>query len=245
MKCLIVVLLALCNVASAQVRIHAHNDYQKAEPLVNALRNKAYSLEADVYLVNDTLKVAHNKNELATAPTLFSEYLQPIIHLFQTHHDHISDDSNYAPILMVDIKENGESALQALVKLLSAYPSVFDRSINKAAVQIVISGERGSMWTVWPATILFDGRPNENYDAATLERVAFVSDSYLHYSDHSKNNADTLLHQAAEKVHAMKKLFRLWAIPDNPASWDHLLQLGVDIINTDKITECRNYFSRH
>ena len=130
------VLLAFHFVVAAQpVRIHAHNDYQKAEPLVNALRNRVYSLEADVYLINDKLKVAHNKNELAAAPTLFSEYLEPIISLFQAYHGHISADSNYAPILMIDIKENGDAALSALVQLLSGYPSVFDRSINPAAVQ--------------------------------------------------------------------------------------------------------------
>jgi alkaline phosphatase len=239
------VLLAVSATVAAQpVRIHSQNDYQKAEPQVNALRNKVYSVEADVYLVNDTLKVAHNKNELATAPTLFSEYLEPVIHLFQTHHNRMGNDSSYAPILMVDIKENSEASLRALVKMISAYPFVFDRRINKSAMQVVISGERGRNWTAWPALILFDGRPDENYDAATLERVVFVSDSYLHYADGSKNKTDSLIRHAAEKVHAMKKLFRLWAIPDNPASWDHLLQLGIDIINTDKVTECRNYFSR-
>jgi alkaline phosphatase len=40
----------------------------------------------------------------------------------------------------------------------------------------------------------------------------------------------------------MDKLLRLWAIPDNPASWKRLQQLGVDIINTDKPAECRSYF---
>ena len=240
------VLLAFHGVVAAQtVRIHAHNDYQKAEPLVNALRNRVYSLEADVYLVNDTLKVAHNKNELAAAPTLFSQYLQPIISLFQAYHNHVSTDSSYAPILMIDIKENGDAALYALVQLLSNYPSVFNRGINPAAVQVVISGDGGGNWQSYPSFILFDGRPNEAYDAATVKRVAFISDSYMRYSFHVKDSTDILIRQAADKVHGMKKPFRLWAIPDTPASWDHLLQLGVDIINTDKVTECRNHFSQH
>ena len=38
------------------------------------------------------------------------------------------------------------------------------------------------------------------------------------------------------------KLLRLWAIPDNAAAWQRLQQLGVDIINTDKVGECREFF---
>ena len=34
-----------------------------------------------------------------------------------------------------------------------------------------------------------------------------------------------------------------WSIPNNPESWTHLRHLGVDIINTDKVAECRKYFS--
>jgi Glycerophosphoryl diester phosphodiesterase family len=40
----------------------------------------------------------------------------------------------------------------------------------------------------------------------------------------------------------MSKLLRLWGIPDNAASWSRLLQLGVDIINTDTVADCRKYF---
>src|SRR5690242_18696323 len=91
-----------------KVLIHSHNDYEQAEPLTNALRNQVYSFEADVYLVNDTLKVVHDKKDLAAAPSLNSLYIQPIVNLFKIHHGHISDDRNYAPVLMIDIKEKGE-----------------------------------------------------------------------------------------------------------------------------------------
>jgi hypothetical protein len=40
----------------------------------------------------------------------------------------------------------------------------------------------------------------------------------------------------------MGKLLRLWASPDNGDSWKLQQQLGIDIINTDKVAECRNYF---
>lgn len=227
-----------------KVLIHSHNDYEQAEPLTTALRNKVYSFEADVYLVNDTLKVVHDKKDLASAPSLNSLYIQPIVNLFQIHRGRIGGDNDYSPVLMIDIKEKGDEVLNALVKLLSAYPSVFDRKVNSMAVQIVISGDRGniSQWTSWPSFILFDGRINEQYNTAQLNKVAFISDSYFNYA-RQKDSADLLIKQLATRSHQLKKLLRLWGAPDNSSSWWHLRELGVDIINTDKVGECRQYFA--
>lgn len=231
--------------ASAQpVLIHSHNDYQQAEPLTNALRNQAYTIEADVYWVNNNLLVAHTTNELSTAPTLQAMYLQPIVALFLKNKNHVSKDSNYAPNLMIDIKNESHAVLLELVKELSAYPSVFNRAINPKAIKVVISGERGlpTSWQHYPSFIFFDGRPNEKYDSAALQRVGFISDSYAHYNMPA-DSIDNRIKQLANQTHQLGKLLRLWAIPDNPSSWDHLRQLGVDIINTDKVAECREYFS--
>ena len=238
-----------CFLSLAQPRIHAHNDYQKPKPLTHALSNRVFSIEADVYLSGNKLLVAHDKNELATAKTLDSLYLQPIIELFRLHKGTISEDSGYAPVLMIDIKENGEAAIAQLINLLSAKRSVFDRTINAKAVQVVISGDRGvsspreSLWTKWtsyPSYLFFDGRPYEVYDNATLQRVAFISDSYVNYI--SAQDSTSRIEQLVKKVHGMGKLLRLWASPDHPASWKRQQQLGIDIINTDKVAECRNYF---
>jgi len=244
MKCLLlnIVFILSCSLSFGQVLIHAHNDYQKQEPLTNAIRNKVFSVEADVYLYNNKLVVAHDKNELPRARTLDSLYLQPIIKLFRKYKGIISKDSKYRQVLMIDIKENGEAVINELIKLLSPNRSVFDRTVNPKAVQIVISGDRGTLskWNSYPSFIFFDGRPNEIYDSATLQRVAFISDSYLNYIN--SQDSTIRIEQLVKKIHGMGKLLRLWAIPDNPASWKRLQQLGVDIINTDKPAECRSYF---
>ncbi len=240
--------------ATAQIPlIHSHNDFQRHEPLTNALLNRAYSIEADVYLVNDTLRVAHDEKELDSAASLRELYLDPIIGLFTANKGRISNDTAYAPVLMIDIKKSSRASLANLVQQLSAYPSVFDRSINPLAVQIVISGDRpprkkteedanGDLsWTRYPRFIYFDGRPDETYDSATLKRVAFISDSWYNYVVPS-DSIDNHIQMLAQRVHGMGKLLRLWATPDSPGSWGRLQKLGVDIINTDRITECRNYF---
>jgi len=233
-----------CFLSITQTLIHAHNDYQKPEPLTPSLRYKVFSIEADIYLSEGKLLVAHDKNELSLAKTLDTMYLQPLSQLYSRYHGTVSADSVYAPILVIDIKENGEAVIAELIKRLTSHRSVFDRSVNPKAVQIVISGDRGSSskWTSYPSYIFFDGRPYEVYDSATLERVAFISDSFSKYC----RSGDTVclqLQQMAQKVHNMNKLLRIWAIPDNAEWWNRLHKLGVDIINTDKVGECRNYFS--
>ena len=227
---------------TAQPLIHAHNDYQQPLPLTNALRNNVFSIEADVYLRNGQLVVAHTAKDVAAVPSLDSLYLQPIIRLFKKHNGRISASKTYAPVLMIDSKESGEAVIAALIKMISPVRFAFDRSVNPAAVQVVISGNRGavSTWTSYPSYIFFDGRPTEVYDSATLPRVAFISDNYYNYV--SRQDSTSRIQQLVTKVHGMGKLLRLWASPDNAASWNQLLQLGVDIINTDMVGKCRRYY---
>lgn len=251
----LLILLMFSETATSQIPlIHAHNDFQRTEPLTNALRHRVYSIEADVFLVNDTLRVAHKENELAAAPTLWEMYLQPIIKLFNENKGCISTDSSYSPVLMIDVKKSSRASLANLVQLLSPHPSVFDRSTNPLAVQIVISGDRPprkkteedpdgeSSWTRYPKYIFFDGRPKDDYDNATLQRVVFISDSYFNYVVPS-DSIDHNIRQVVQKVHGMGKLLRLYTAPDSPAAWERLQKLGVDIINTDKVTECSNFFA--
>lgn len=240
----IIVLLESVFASAQPPLIHSHNDYQQAEPLTNALRNKVYSIEADVYLLNGELRVCHDKKDLPMAPSLLSLYIQPIIDSFRANKGHLTADKNYSLALMIDIKESGQVALASLVKLLSSYQSVFDKSVNTSAAQVVISGDRGdpSTWPSSPSFILFDGRPNEHYDGQILNKVSFISDSYLNYT-RKQDSIDASIKQTVEKIHAMKKLVRLWAIPDNPPGWVHVRGLGVDIINTDRVSECRAQFS--
>jgi alkaline phosphatase len=186
--------------------------------------------------------VAHDKKDTAAAPLLDSLYLQPIIKLFKQQHGRISHSKTYTPVLMIDVKDNSEAVLPALVQLVAKHLSVFDRSVNAMAVQLVISGNRGavSTWASHPSYILFDGRPAEVYDSAALQRVAFISDNYSYYV--SKQDSTSHIAALVKKVHSMGKMLRLWGIPDYATSWQRLRDLGVDIINTDKVGECREYF---
>jgi hypothetical protein len=243
----LLLLLTLCSPAAVgQVLIHAHNDYEKPQPLINALKNKTWSVEADVWLRGHELVVAHTAKEIDTTKTLEKLYLQPMQALFQKNKGYISADTAYRVVLAIDIKENAEAVFMRLIQLLQPYLQNFDRSRNPHGVQIVISGDRGPIagWRHRPAYIFFDGRPYEQYDEATLARVALISDSYLKYIDnHAPGNTDKLK-AMIDQSHAVGKPVRLWATPDTEQMWRKLRELGADIINTDKVEECRKFFKQ-
>ena len=239
----IFLLMLLCPAlySSGQVKMHAHNDYEKPLPLFNALKYRAFSIEADVFNRNGQLLVAHSANQLPGAKTLNELYIRPIVSLYKKNKGRISDDKHYRIVLMVDVKEGGEETIRQLADLLKANRSTFDRSRNPNAVQVIVSGDRGSIknWVSFPSYIFFDGRPTEQYDSATLKRVGLISDSYSAYAE----NKDKL-NAVIGKAHQAGKLFRFWGAPDNEFSWKYFHDAGVDLINTDKPELCRKFFDK-
>src|ERR1044071_3148402 len=63
---------------TALMRAHAHNDYEHPRPLFDALDQGFGNVEADIYLVNGDLLVAHDPVDLDPSRTLESLYLAPL-----------------------------------------------------------------------------------------------------------------------------------------------------------------------
>lgn len=231
----------------AQLKIHAHNDYDNVRPLWNALENKINSIEADVVLARGSLIVTHSENETRRKKSLSVLYLDPIIALFEKNIGQISTDKDYKIALMIDIKKDSKEVLQELIRLVEPFRKVFDRSVNPMAVQIIISGDRGpsSEWKNYPSYIYFDGRPTEQYDKDALDKIALISDNYFNYLKFRNNSGDSALITAViQKAHALQKPFRFWGAPDTENVWQLLKNCGIDIINTDKLEECRRFVER-
>jgi alkaline phosphatase len=233
--------------AEAQVLVHSHNDYSHAGPFRDAYREKANSIEADVFPVNGRLMVAHAREAIRPASTLESMYLNPIIALFQKHHHKtVSDDPAYTFYLMIDIKENWEEVLPLLIKKLKAHPACFNRGINPMAVQVFISGERppDSTFHTYPPEIMFDGLPGKKYRPPDLQKIVMISTDFHLYS--SWNGTDTISAADEQKLKRVisgarqeHKPVRFWGAPDTPDCWKTLVSAGADVINTDKIKDCK------
>src|SRR3954470_24466708 len=74
------------------VHAHAHNDYLHERPLLDALDNGFCSIEADVALVNDELRVAHSVWLTMPGRTLESLYLEPLRQRIAAHTGRIYRD---------------------------------------------------------------------------------------------------------------------------------------------------------
>lgn len=233
----------LCLVFSAfGQKIHAHNDYAQPRPFVNAYEQRADFIEADVWLQDGKLVVSHDKPQ-AGAPTLDSLYIKPIVALFKQYTDRVSQTRDYTFGLVIDVKDSPAEVLPKLLVTLQENLVCFNRSANPRAVQVIISGNRPKVDTYLDYSLLqFDGRPSEIYDEETLKRVALISDNFRSYSrwDGTGDLPDLdreKLKRVIKRAHNDGKPIRFWAIPDLPNAWKQLKKAGVDVINTDKVTE--------
>ena len=98
--------------------LHAHNDYKQAFPFWEAYQQGYGSIEVDIFLHNNQLLVAHEEAELDTAKTLEKLYLQPLLQCIR------KEQHKRNLILLIDLKTDAETTLQALIALLQHYTEI-------------------------------------------------------------------------------------------------------------------------
>jgi len=230
----------------AQPIIHSHNDYAHAMPFWDAWNNRAGVIEADVYCINNELMVAHDKKDIRPGKTLDKMYIQPIVQLFNSN----QIDSARRFYLMIDIKENAARVLDILIGLLQQHSSAFNWELNPNAVQVFISGERppDSSFHHYPPCIMFDGLPALKYAPEDLDKIVMISDNFQKYSHWNGTGVltseDSLtISGVVNAAHAEGKPVRFWGTPDTETCWSTLMRLHADVINTDKVKECRAFLN--
>ena len=244
-------LFFLCQHLSAQqlytaANVHAHNDYQQPVPFFTAHAKQVGSMEADIFLQNGALYVAHELKEIQPDRTLEALYLKPLQKQTRENNGTPYSQPEAKLQLLIDLKTGGEATLPVLVKILEKYPEI---SANPA-IQLVISGNKPdrATWPQFPDFIYFDGTPGESYTPEELQRIALFSDNFRKYTQW--NGEGTLARKEQAKmedliasVHHLHKKFRFWATPDNMTSWQTLMRLGADYIGTDDVVGLTRYLN--
>jgi alkaline phosphatase len=226
--------------------IHSHNDYASPLPFYGAYSNEAGVIEADVFLVNNELFVAHTSKEIAQHNTLKNLYLDPLS-LKLKNLGGKAYPSDKPLILMIDIKSDADSTLKLIVQQLQLFPEI----ISNKNIKVVISGNRplSSKWTTYPEFIYFDGRLNENYSQEELSRVEMISADLKELTVWNGKGvliqADLQKMQTAiKKVHDQHKKIRFWATQDNVNTWITLMNLKVDFIGTDSVAVLTEFLKK-
>lgn len=230
---------------------HSHNDYLQNQPFYYAHQYGFGSIEADVFLIDGELYVAHEKEEITSDRTLEKLYLAPILEQFQHNNGKVYPDGGGRLQLLIDLKTDGEPTLRALENILKPYRNYFNLKNNPNAVQIVISGSMPvpDRFHLFDEIFYFDGRSANHYSALQLERVPIFSaplSSFTKWDGWGEiPEADyRKVKSFVDSVHRLEKKVRFWGTPDTKPLWQSFLKMGIDYINTDSPAEL-TAFLRH
>lgn len=224
---------------------HSHNDYAQKHFFSEAYNVGFGSMEADIYLVDGQLLVAHNKKDIDKTRTLAAMYLAPLAQKVRQNKGYPYKNHQDQLELLIDLKDAKDSpAYSKAVQLIESYKSL----ASSRHLRFTFTGNIPSDQKVAGATgaFYFDGVPGRSYSASALKRIYMLSDNFAHYSSWngtgSINTKDyQKLLKTVETAHKAGKKIRFWNAPDNPAAWKLMEKLGVDYINTDQIQQLSNY----
>jgi hypothetical protein len=235
---------------------HAHNDYEHDRPLYDALENGFNSVEADIFLVDDNLYVAHNARDIKPDRTLRSLYLDPLKQRIIENNGHVYQNGSQF-ILLIDIKTGALETYKVLDKIMAEYRDIFtsfgpDGRKDKAVLAI-ISGNRPRefMEAQKLRYAACDGRLTDLQSEYPADLIPMISDNWTKYftwngmgempaEEHDR------LKDIVQRAHEKGRLVRFWSTPDNPspareAIWREFLSAGVDLLNTDDLEGLRQF----
>ncbi|VAX28677.1 Alkaline phosphatase [hydrothermal vent metagenome] len=240
-------------------KAHAHNDYQHPHPLFDALSLGYVSVEADIHLVNGTLYVAHDKENITKERTLQALYLNPLRNIIKENGGYVyGQDVPF--ILLIDIKTDADSTYLALTAVLKKYSSMITFYDNgkrkKGAVTIIVSGNRNLelMKNENLRYAAYDGRFNDLDSNISSTLVPLISANWRNYFNwkgkgeipaEEKGKLQRLINEA----HKQGKQVRFWATDVSSTQqlnlWNTLLESDVDFIGTDKLEKLKDFLSKY
>lgn len=226
---------------------HAHNDYVHPRPLTDALSHGFQSVEADIFLIDGALPVAHDRDKVSPERTLEKLYLEPLRQRVRQHDGQVYPNTEEPFYLLIDLKSEGEATYRALHQVLTEYQEMItefrEDKILRKAVTVIVSGNRPRelMATLKPRLAGYDGRLSD-LDSADPHFVPWISDNWrLHFQWQGQGpvpDADRRkLQEIMKKAHSRGLKVRFWAIPDDAESWALMRDYKVDFINTDRLAE--------
>lgn len=233
---------------------YAHNDYWHKRPLLDALENGFTYIEADVFLRNGQLIVAHILPCFKKKKTLEELYLKPLLaYVEKNDQKNNEDEAEQAPItLMIDIKSGANKTYAALAALLEKYKTILsgyqDGQLTTRSVTVVITGHK-------PVDLINhkDNRlvfMDEDLKLAgtdsTLNIYPIASCKYssiISWKGKGVISAQDVQKLSAYVAQAHKngRKVRLWGSPEKKVVWSVLLKYNVDLINTNKIKSLRKF----
>ena len=241
--------------ATALKRGHAHNDYEHSRPLFDALDNGFCSVEADIFLVNETLLVAHTAFQQKPERTLESLYLEPLRNRAKKFEGKIFPDADFF-YLWIDLKTDASSTYAVLKKVLEKYADILTRYENDkvipGAVTVILTG-RANVNLIRNEPIRYAGVDGGRAALHSDESADLIPAIGLSWRNEFPQFKGSLTPAEQEKlteqvlnVHEKGRKVRYWGAPDNEVFWKIMYDADVDFINTDRLNPLRQFLlERH
>lgn len=222
---------------------HSHNDYEQGRPLADALDNRFYSVEADIWLVKDQVWVSHFG--WFFAGTLKKLYLDPLQERVSRFGSVYGDSKPFT--LWVDIKDENPELVRELHHLLSQYP-MLSRFTQKQTIQnpvtVVLTG-RGAqkLRYVKRYPIRYACRDSLRFEWSDPPVdnqwcwYALKWDAYFQWKGDGPmpEEQKARLTELVSAIHQKGRKLRIWGVPENPNAWQSIYSSGVDLIGTDSL----------
>jgi len=230
---------------------HAHNDYEHERPLLDALDYGFCSVEADIYLVDGELLVAHDREDVKPGRTLQALYLDPLLERVRANGGAVHPGADRF-ILLIDIKADGAAAYAVLREELKKYAEMLTSftpaTTEKKGVTVVLSGDcpRDVLAAETQRYAAVDGRTKDLDTDINPNLIPLISDSWA--STFRYNRSGPMpeeirrgLREYVDKAHAKGCLVRFWAVPHREDLWEEFVEAGVDLINVDDLGRLRAF----
>lgn len=230
----------------------AHNDYWHKRPLYDALDNGYSHVEADIYLRSGKLVVAHLLPIFKKKRTLEQLYFKPLLEATKGTNKNTTCPVD-ALMLMIDIKSDADKTYAKLCELLESYKEILSSYENgkiiKRQVTVVITGKKPYQILKKQHTRLaFIDEDLMKVKQDTLSSGVYQTAS-CKYSNMTKWDGNGAMPEEDRQrlcayvaaAHQYQKKVRLWASPEKKEVWKELLACGVDLINTNKLAELKDF----
>src|SRR5215471_14424761 len=226
-------------------RVHAHNDYEHKRPLFDALDHGFCSVEADIYLVDGQLFVAHQRNQVKPERTLQKLYLEPLRERVRKNGGRVYTGGPEV-VLLIDLKTDWKMIYPVLRETLKSYADMLTLFRGDAtetnAVRAIITGNRSKNMFAGETVryAAYDGDLEDLDSSAPASLIPWISSNWR--SSFQWRGVGTIppeeqkkLKEIVDKAHGQGRRVRFWGAPDFPDFWRELVSGGVDLINTDDL----------
>jgi glycerophosphoryl diester phosphodiesterase len=232
--------------------IFSHNDYAQPNPMMDAISNGCHYIEVDVHNIGGKLWVSHDEPDTSKAMTIEQMYFFPFMNYVMETNGQIFTGFRGPVVFMIDIKGDGPETYRMLKEQLMPNKNYVTRVENgqyyEGMVTVFVSGNRPieEIMNDDIQLIAFDGRPEQLGQDIPAGINPVISDRWSnHFSWKGEGKMPqeefAKLREMADKAKAEGKKLRLWANPDNENTWRYMMLAGVELINTDKPAELREF----